>query len=566
MRLIDIETLELHEFEKPPPYAILSHRWTDDEISFQSFTTPGKRQGRGFNKIRDFCAVLKAYPHLTERVEWNATSKSRETIKVRWAWVDTCCIDKRNSAELSETINSMWTYYRDARFCIAYLSDVPECEDFEASFIASEWFQRGWTLQELLAPSEVWFCNASWNMVGCKCLVSLWKARDFLRILSKASNIPVYYLDDPTREKHQMASIAQKMSWASMRKTSRPEDVAYCLLGLFNITMPLVYGEGQNAFRRLQQEILRHSNDESIFAWRPSDDCAEGGDSGILAPSPEFFARAQHMHRCNLIPRQPYRVTNKGIKMQAPLIKVSQDLYLLQINCVEIPGVDGPVSDPSYLSSGITHGAHGCMVPLKKDVNGIFLRANMHRGQGEEEEEEAREVPLDEDTLVKESTIYIHAHTPPAIRTDPDYIASRVHVVAHDCLSSQPLAVIWYDRSSGSSGAATGHDESFVEESRQYCGGEDEGRQDSLVSGDGTGASLPRGLVLPRAPTSMSSEMMTTTGMFGEKRMSFQSTASSSGIPGAARRLIQQAYLPSHVGRPPRFVESSSDSRRDERK
>ncbi|KXT00089.1 hypothetical protein AC578_5789 [Pseudocercospora eumusae] len=473
MRLIDIETLELHDFEDPPPYAILSHRWTNDEISFQSFSTPGQRHGPGFNKIRDFCAFLKLYPHLTERVEWNQTTKTRETIKVRWAWVDTCCIDKRNSAELSETINSMWRYYRDARFCVAYLSDVPETEDFEASFISSEWFKRGWTLQELLAPSEVWFCNATWHILGSKRLVSLWMARDFLQILSKASKIPVYYLDDPTRQKHQMASIAQKMSWASMRKTTRPEDIAYCLLGLFNITMPLVYGEGHNAFRRLQQEILRHSNDESIFAWRPAPDDDDDLDdsstkeTGILAPSPEFFAQARHMHRCNLIPRQPYRVTNKGIKLQAPLIKISKRLYLLQINCVEIPGVDGPVSDPSYLASGSMHGAHGCMVPLKKDVNGIFLRANINRGGGEEEqdEEETKEIPLDENTLLKESTIYIHAHTPPAIRTDPDYIASRVNVVAHDCLSSRPLAVIWYDKS------ATGQDENF-EESRFFGFGE----------------------------------------------------------------------------------------------
>ncbi|KAF7194755.1 Vegetative incompatibility protein HET-E-1 [Pseudocercospora fuligena] len=544
MRLIDIETLELHDFENPPPYAILSHRWTDNEISFQSFTTSGKRQGPGFNKIRDFCAFLKLYPHLTERVEWNQTTKTRETIKVRWAWVDTCCIDKHNSAELSETINSMWSYYQNAKFCVAYLSDVPETEDFEASFIASEWFKRGWTLQELLAPAEVWFCNANWNILGSKRLVSLWMARDFLRILSKASKIPVYYLDDPTRQKHQMASIAQKMSWASMRKTTRPEDIAYCLLGLFNITMPLVYGEGNNAFRRLQQEILRHSNDESIFAWRPSlDDDGNTTETGILAPSPEFFAQAQHMHRCNLIPRQPYRVTNKGIKMQAPLIKVSRDLFLLQINCVEIPGVDGPVSDPQYLHSGIMHGAHGCMVPLKKDVNGIFLRANID-GQEEEENEEAKEVPLDENTLLKESTIYIHAHTPPAIRTDPDYIASRVNVVAHDCLSSQPLAVIWYDKSAADQ-------EGTCEEGN--CG-EDEGQQDSLVSEDPSGPSLPRGLVLPRAPTSTNSEM--TTGML-KKRISCQSTASSAGIPSAARRLIQQAYLPSHIGRPPRFVDGS---------
>ncbi|EME80342.1 uncharacterized protein MYCFIDRAFT_166675 [Pseudocercospora fijiensis CIRAD86] len=553
MRLIDIETLELQDFEiPPPPYAILSHRWTNDEISFQSFSTPGKRHGPGFNKIRDFCAFLKLYPHLTERVEWNQSTKTREKINVRWAWVDTCCIDRRNSAELSETINSMWSYYRDAKFCIAYLPDVhavetSEAETFEASFIASEWFRRGWTLQELLAPAEVWFCDSSWKLIGSKRLVSLWMARDFLQILSKASGIPVYYLDDPTRQKHQMASVAQKMSWASRRKTTRLEDEAYCLLGLFNITMPLVYGEGQNAFRRLQREILRHSNDESIFAWRPAEDDTSDS-SGILAASPKFFAQAQHTHRCNLIPRQPYRVTNKGIKMQAPLIKVSKDLYLLQINCVEIPGVDGAVGDAQY-RSGIVHGAHGCMVPLKKDANGVFLRANIDReedeGEDEDEGEEAKEVLLDENSLIRESTIYIHPHTPPAIRTDPDFIASRVNVVAHDCLSSQPLAVVWYDK--GSSMSQEG-----IFESNHDCV-EHEGRQDSLVSEDSSGPCLPRGLVLPRAPTSTNSEM--TTG-FLRKRMSCRSSTSSAGIPSAARRTIQQG----HLGRPSRSVDEN-DSR-----
>lgn len=140
MYLINTETLELCEFANiyDRRYAILSHRWEGEEVTFQEFwkksaVTVAKE---GYKKIENFCALAK-------------------TEGLSWAWVDTCCIDKKSSADLSEAINSMWDWYTIAQKCYVYLSDVSYIDDRQAllsSFESSEWFRRGWTLQELLAP------------------------------------------------------------------------------------------------------------------------------------------------------------------------------------------------------------------------------------------------------------------------------------------------------------------------------------------------------------------------------------------------------------------------------
>ena len=187
-------------------------------------------------------------------------------------WIDTCCIDKRSSAELSEAINSMWKWYQKSEICYAYLADVsiaefvpPEGENDVLS--NSRWFTRGWTLQELIAPLTVKFLGQDWSVIGVKApsavldqLPPIQRERNdmFLSHIAKITGIVekrIRCIHSP-RDLRQVP-IAQKMAWAARRQTSREEDLAYSLMGLFDVNMPILYGEGlKKAFRRLQLEII----------------------------------------------------------------------------------------------------------------------------------------------------------------------------------------------------------------------------------------------------------------------------------------------------------------------
>ncbi|KAF2159006.1 hypothetical protein M409DRAFT_71348 [Zasmidium cellare ATCC 36951] len=256
MRLLHLMTLELREFfnEDAPPYAILSHRWGKSEVSYKEMRKrPNLKDHPGMAKIEDFCGVNQLKP-------------------VGWGWIDTCCIDKSSSAELSEAIKSMFVWYRGSDFCCVHLADVSCASGTEQAFIESEWFTRGWTLQELIAPTTVLFCDASWRLLGHKCSHAPTSCQEhgqgkFLNAqISHATNIRIRYLQDP--QAYTKASIACRMSWMSERKTTRVEDIAYCLLGIFDVHMPPLYGEGHHTFRRLQEEIIRNFDDQSIFACR----------------------------------------------------------------------------------------------------------------------------------------------------------------------------------------------------------------------------------------------------------------------------------------------------------
>ena len=177
----------------------------------------------------------------------------------RWVWIDTCCIDKASSAELSEAINSMYIWYEQAGLCLAYLYDVSSVRDgeWQASLDNSRWFTRGWTLQELIAPNALLFVAKDWTILGSK--------SEFEMRLEGITGINRDILSHrlPLSE----ASISQRMSWASRRKTNRIEDEAYCLMGIFGIHMTTIYGEGNAAFYRLQEEIMKISEDHTLFAW-----------------------------------------------------------------------------------------------------------------------------------------------------------------------------------------------------------------------------------------------------------------------------------------------------------
>lgn len=182
---------------------------------------------------------------------------------IKYIWIDTCCIDQSSSTELSESINSMFAWYRDCKVCFAYLSDTPASAEPQKQVdkaMGSKWFDRGWTLQELLAPREVLFYNKDWGYVGQKSTLA--------DRISQRTGINADVLRDGSVKKIKNFSVAQRLSWAARRITTRVEDRAYSLLGLFDVFMPVIYGEGaENAFLRLQKEIFEETQDQSLFAW-----------------------------------------------------------------------------------------------------------------------------------------------------------------------------------------------------------------------------------------------------------------------------------------------------------
>jgi hypothetical protein len=300
MRLIHTTDVKLVEFREEPEalnYATLSHRWSPDEVSFQQFNEVSRTQyaGTGMSKILHACLVA---------------AKRRHT----WLWVDTCCIDKTNSTEFSEAINSMWRIYRHASECFVYLADVPSVRRSEdghfldadvAVLEKSDWWNRGWTLQELLAPRDVTFFDAQWRPFGTKA--------DTAREIARITGIRRRFLVG--MEPLENASVAMRMSWAARRTTTKREDMAYCLLGLFDVHIPPLYGEGEKAFMRLQLEIIKKSSDESIFAWK-----ADIESSGLLASSPSYFEGSGNIVSFEIDGHQslPYSMTNQGLELRLP--------------------------------------------------------------------------------------------------------------------------------------------------------------------------------------------------------------------------------------------------------
>ncbi|KAF1980772.1 HET-domain-containing protein [Aulographum hederae CBS 113979] len=239
MRLLNVQTKELETFYRGiPSYAILSHTWGDEEVTFEDLAKgTGEKRG-GYSKMIGACSV--------------AASQGFSYI-----WIDTCCIDKASSAELSEAINSMFQWYQDASVCFAYLEDIVGAPDklwFGFRINESRWFTRGWTLQEVIAPEAITFVV---------------KENFLADIISKCTGIDHDVLVQGSAALCRQSN-AKKMSRAAHRQTTRSDDIAYCLLGLFDVHMPLLYGEGTTkAFMRLQEEITKSSTDISILAWTP---------------------------------------------------------------------------------------------------------------------------------------------------------------------------------------------------------------------------------------------------------------------------------------------------------
>ena len=226
------------------PYAILSHTWTGQEVTYQDLISGAGKSKSGFEKIK-FCGEQAAKDNL------------------QYFWVDTCCIDKTNAVELTTAINSMFRWYRNAKKCYVYLADVlapahdgdvqPNQSTWEAAFRDSRWFTRGWTLQELIAPVTVEFFSQERKLLGDK--------NSLEKLIHEITQIPIQALrGNPFSD----FSIAERKGWAAQRQTLEEEDLVYCLLGLCEVSMPPIYGEGKAAaLKRLQMTVKEFSKDSS---------------------------------------------------------------------------------------------------------------------------------------------------------------------------------------------------------------------------------------------------------------------------------------------------------------
>ncbi|KAK2616417.1 hypothetical protein QQS21_000659 [Conoideocrella luteorostrata] len=310
MWLINTTTISLELFygDETPAYAILSHTWGDDELSFQEFR--GLARLGTCDEIRNKAGYRKIV----------ATCEQARSDGYRYAWVDTCCIDKSSSAELTEAINSMFAWYRSSQICYAMLGDLSIHDDaiisqhrlLQERLEKCRWFTRGWCLQELLAPRHIRFFSHDWREIGTKdCLGD---------ILSRITGIPKTVLIAPQGKDLHDLPVARRISWMARRRTTRIEDLSYSLLGILGIHMPMLYGEGSMAFQRLQEEIIRKYNDMSIFAWRGAPRASEY--MPVLASSPSDFLRdavhdGEEEHSSSSLLgdklRTQFSLTNQGI-------------------------------------------------------------------------------------------------------------------------------------------------------------------------------------------------------------------------------------------------------------
>ncbi|KAL7941453.1 heterokaryon incompatibility domain-containing protein [Trichoderma barbatum] len=312
MNLLNVNTLRLEKHVDGTPYAILSHRWDSEEFLYHHITsdmTESERGGHpGYSKVRGACKQARLAGH-------------------SYIWIDTCCIDKSSSAELNEAINCMF---------------------------------KGWTLQELIAPTEVlFFTDGDTKVLDSEAdgypdmelgsesdrdqseisWVCLGRKSSMCERLSSITGIDATILSH-SRDIRSI-SVAKRMSWASKRITTRVEDRAYCLLGLFDISMPMLYGEGEKSFIRLQEEIMKDSSDESLFLW--TDDTADSNmTTGLLATSPNVFQESGHFFPYyDWEARAPFFKTNQGLQITLPLRRIEDDTYVASLNCCQPSRTDG---------------------------------------------------------------------------------------------------------------------------------------------------------------------------------------------------------------------------------
>ncbi|KAK1752271.1 heterokaryon incompatibility protein-domain-containing protein [Echria macrotheca] len=371
MWLINTASLKLECFvgDDIPEYAILSHTWGHDEVSYGEFralsgSNDSTRQKRGFHKIEHTCRL--------------ARDKD-----LKYAWVDTCCIDKSSSAELSEAINSMYAWYRQAKVCFVHLNDwdqglswenlAPLPYDDAGRRVRSDgsaqprplrWFTRGWTLQELIAPTSVKFYDQEWHIRGTK------SDPEVLQHLARITGVTPHILRDGSEARLRSTCLGRRMSWAACRQTTRSEDIAYCLMGIFQVNMPLLY-EGDRAFLRLQEEIIKSSTDFSLFAWTQQPDDRRKF-RGIFSCHPREFRRLRNCSRARTmfshLDADELVITNKGLRLDtSSLYSRSSSLYSGGI-------VDAPFTDALPAFDTLIELALGCKSRESDVIDAIILK------------------------------------------------------------------------------------------------------------------------------------------------------------------------------------------------
>ncbi|KAH7910514.1 hypothetical protein BJ138DRAFT_1126800 [Hygrophoropsis aurantiaca] len=277
-------------------------------------------------------AVTDCPPQTTGLSKLRAFCDKAHGSGFNWVWSDTCCIDKSSSAELEESIRSMYNWYWRSSLCMVYLADTLTLEDL----VGDQWFTRGWTLQELLAPVFVKFYNRDWEPLTSNDNDK--HNPGFVQRLSNITGIPVSELERYNPETNR---VREKMVWASKRRTTRVEDMAYCLMGLFNVQITVAYGEGKRAFYRLQAEIMQNCNDIGVFVWSGSPSL----NNSMIASGPECYTAIEmdpndgltrllyaiggeekvQMLLAGFAPPRgdtSFRLTNRGVQMRLPLFDV----------------------------------------------------------------------------------------------------------------------------------------------------------------------------------------------------------------------------------------------------
>jgi len=243
MRLLHVRDFTFKQFVKQPPtYAILSHRWSEHEPSLKDIKHRNGKPSTAYNKVYGFANYISA--HLPQ---------------LEWIWVDSCCIDQKSAAELSEGVNRMFEWYRNATVCIAYLPDVKHASD-SVAFRRSVWFRRGWTLQELVASTIVIFLTSEWDVIGHKGTAdhlrgSLEVGPNLEPLIAEASGVSHAVLQDFSNS--HVLSVEERMRWIEGRETLKEEDMYYSLFGIFGVSPGANYGEMKWGARRRLLEAIK---------------------------------------------------------------------------------------------------------------------------------------------------------------------------------------------------------------------------------------------------------------------------------------------------------------------
>ncbi|KAJ8518481.1 hypothetical protein ONZ45_g4467 [Pleurotus djamor] len=358
-------------------YAIASHRWDRQELAFvdrEDLKSMEMKKQTAYAKFKGLC-------------------KAAEASGCRFVWIDTLCIDNTNAPELDESIRSMFSWYRNAYVCIVYLGQ----SDDESDIAKDTWFSRGWTLQELLAPKRIQFYSRDWNKLGMinRCSNEAYKESSpndesnpesdpklhgedlgsesqLLKNISRVSYVSLEHLIKPLSPCPELAPVAFR--YISIRETTRPEDISYCLLGLLDVQMPIAYGEGsERAFYRLQLACAQSSSDRALFDWRGE----PSRWNSMLACSPKVFKASRSIvqgvgfgdeevlaHE-NLDEDDSFTFTNSGLRIMMWIFPVTltATAYLREYTCSIASSDDTAVRG---------HGLEGLQQQSSRVFVGIF--------------------------------------------------------------------------------------------------------------------------------------------------------------------------------------------------